>query len=154
MNFCSSWPVALTSRAPVLQSIIPLTHSCVPTAAAVPSAQVKLSTPAVQKMIFFCWAGMVAGKALRRTQPSARQRRGLPHRARSRARCRSPLLGERRQPAATRHASPEGCCQAPHPTRPLPYGSSLHAGVLTSAGQQRGSQGVSEHPLCHSIRRV
>lgn len=58
MNLSSSFPDALTSRAPVLQRIVALTHSGVPTAVTTPRAQRKLSTPAMQKMIFFCWLGM------------------------------------------------------------------------------------------------
>lgn len=58
MNLVSSSPEALTSRAPVLQRIVALIHSGVPTAVTTPRAQRKLSTPAIQKMIFFCWFGI------------------------------------------------------------------------------------------------
>lgn len=59
MNLFSSSPEALTSRAPVLQRIVALIHSGVPTAVTTPRAQRKLNTPAMQKMIFFCWFGMM-----------------------------------------------------------------------------------------------
>lgn len=59
MNLLSSSPEALTSRAPVLQRIVALIHSGVPTAVTTPRAQRKLNTPAMQKMIFFCWFGMM-----------------------------------------------------------------------------------------------
>lgn len=58
MNLVSSSPEALTSRAPVLQRIVALIHSGVPTAVTTPRAQRKLNTPAIQKMIFFWWFGM------------------------------------------------------------------------------------------------
>lgn len=57
-NLYSSWPDALTSRAPVLQRKVALTHSGVPRAATTPRAHTKLSAPAMQKMTFFCWLGM------------------------------------------------------------------------------------------------
>lgn len=58
MNFCSSSPVALTSRAPVLHRTVPWTHSWIPKAAAIARAQEKLNTPARQNRTFCCNLGM------------------------------------------------------------------------------------------------
>lgn len=49
----------MTSRAPVLQRKVALIHKGVPRAVTTPRAHKKLNTPAVQKMTFFCWFGML-----------------------------------------------------------------------------------------------
>lgn len=59
MNLSSSCPEALTSRAPVLQRMVALIHRGVPRAVTTPRAHTKLNTPAMQKMIFFCWLDMM-----------------------------------------------------------------------------------------------
>lgn len=59
MNLSSSWPEALTSRAPVWQRKVALIHKGVPRAVTTPRAHKKLNTPAVQKMTFFCRFGMI-----------------------------------------------------------------------------------------------
>lgn len=59
MNLSSSWPEALTSRAPVLQKKVALIHKGVPRAVTTPRAHTKLNNPATQKMTFFCWLGMM-----------------------------------------------------------------------------------------------
>lgn len=58
INFCSSSPVAFTSRAPVLHRTVPWTHSWMPKDAAIARAQEKLSTPARQNRTFCCNLGM------------------------------------------------------------------------------------------------
>lgn len=50
-------------------------------AAAMPRAQAKLNTPAMQNMTFFCWAGMAACKVLSRegTKLLIREQNDLHH---------------------------------------------------------------------------